>query len=209
VLSGPPDAIKAEMTAITRDWAERVLPRFAVDSMAAIERDVAAKEAMLRTSPAKAVLEAATNSVTFVPSPWIADVVIVPTVALRPFIVPTDYRHTAVFVCSVADESLGDDAAAPTRRLVKIAAALGDELRLRVLRMLADEDMNASEIADRLGVDRTSLHHHLGTLRSAGLLAIRDEGARGWRYALRDEQLATVGRELQSYVRPGRRPRQS
>jgi DNA-binding transcriptional ArsR family regulator len=75
--------------------------------------------------------------------------------------------------------------------------------------MLADEDMNASEIADRLGVDRTSLHHHLGILRSAGLLAIRDEGARGWRYALRDEQLATVGRELQSYVRPGRRPRQS
>jgi DNA-binding transcriptional ArsR family regulator len=69
----------------------------------------------------------------------------------------------------------------------KVAAALGDELCLRILRVVMDEQLSASEIADRLGVDRTSLHHHLGILRSAGLLSIRDDGVQGWRYMLRDD----------------------
>ena len=109
---------------------------------------------------------------------------------------------------SVADEALDTDPAAPPRRLVKTAAALGDDLRLRVLHLLRDEDLNASEIADRLGVERTSLHHHLGILRSAGLLSIRDEGERGWRYALRADGLSGVGPELESYLRP-QTPRRS
>jgi DNA-binding transcriptional ArsR family regulator len=208
VLEAPEGALKAELLQIVGDWAGRVFPRFAPDALAAIERDRIAKEDRLSRSPGREVLTDATNGVAFNPSPWVAEVVIAPTVALRPFLVPTELRETSLFVCSVADEALDTDPAAPPRRLVKTAAALGDDLRLRVLHLLRDEDLNASEIADRLGVERTSLHHHLGILRSAGLLSIRDEGERGWRYALRADGLSGVGPELESYLRP-QTPRRS
>jgi DNA-binding transcriptional ArsR family regulator len=202
VLELRSDAVKSELMAIVRDWADRVFPRFATDALAAVERDRIAKDEQLATMPGQAVLTAATNGVSFNPSPWVAEIAIVPTVALRPFLVPTELRETSIFVCSVADEALDVDPTAPPRRLVKAAAALGDELRLRVLHMLRDEDLNASEIAERLGVERTSLHHHLGILRSAGLLTIRDEGERGWRFALREDGLRGLGPELESYLGP-------
>jgi DNA-binding transcriptional ArsR family regulator len=74
---------------------------------------------------------------------------------------------------------------------------------LRVLHVLGEGDFTASKIADRLQVDRTSLHHHLGILRSAGLLAIRDEGERGWRYGLRRDAMGGLDRELATYVGVG------
>jgi DNA-binding transcriptional ArsR family regulator len=201
LLDTDPAATKAEIAAIVADWAERVFPRFASDAVAAIERDAGARQRQLATESGEAVLAAATTGLEFRASPWVDEIVIVPTVALRPFIIPTELERTAVFLYSVADEAFDMDPAAPPRRLVKVAAALGDELRLRVLHVLRDEQLTASEIAERLEIDRTSLHHHLGILRSAGLLTIRDEGVRGWRYALRDDGLEGVGPALASYLR--------
>ena len=83
---------------------------------------------------------------------------------------------------------------------MKLAAALGDERRLRILHVLADGELTASEIADRLGVDRTSLHHHLGILRSAGLVSIHDDGVHGWRFARRAEGVGDVGAALTAYL---------
>jgi DNA-binding transcriptional ArsR family regulator len=208
VLETEPDALKADLAAILSDWARRVFPRFAADALAAIERDRIFKEEQLSRMPGQDVLTAATSGVAFNPSSWVAEIVIVPTVAMRPFLVPTELRETSIFVCSVADEALDVDPAAPPRRLVKTAAALGDDLRLRVLHLLRNEDLNASEIAERLGVERTSLHHHLGILRSAGLLTIRDEGERGWRFSLRDDGLHGLAPELESYLGP-QTPRRS
>ena len=202
LLDAKPGNVKAEILAIVADWAERVFPRFAAAALAAIERDTAARERQLEGESGEAVLAAATTGVAFSPSPWVGEIVIVPTVALRPFIVPTELDRTAIFIYSVADEAFDMDPAAPPRRLVKVAAALGDELRLRVLYLLRDEQLSASEIAERLDVDRTSLHHHLGILRSAGLLTIRDDGVRGWRYALRDDGLEGVGSALETYLHP-------
>jgi DNA-binding transcriptional ArsR family regulator len=201
VLDTPADELRADIRTTAADWAERVLVSLGPASLAAVERDVAARNAQLATDDPSTVVTQVTRGVTYEAPAWIDDVVIVPTVALRPFIVPMELRQTALFLCSVADESLETDPAAPPHRLIKAAAALGDERRLRILHLLRAEALTASEIAERLGVDRTSLHHHLGILRSAGLLAIRDEGLSGWRYTVRDQGLRQVGPELDAYLR--------
>jgi DNA-binding transcriptional ArsR family regulator len=203
VLDASPVALRDELVAILTDWAGRVFPRFAPEALAAIARDAGAREAELaRAGSGAAVVTGATRGVAYDPPAWIRSIVLVPTVALRPFIIPAELAETAVFICSVADDSLGLDPAAPPHHLVKVAAALGDERRLRVLHVLRDGELTASEIAERLGVDRTSLHHHLGILRSAGLLAISDDGVGGWRYALRAGGWADIGNALESYLRP-------
>jgi DNA-binding transcriptional ArsR family regulator len=142
------------------------------------------------------------NGVEFDLAGWATDIALIPTVALRPFIAPVESGSTQLILCSVADEALDDDPAAPPRRLVKVTTALGDEVRLRILHELAGEDLTASELAVRLGIERTSLHHHLGILRSAGLVAARAEGVQSWRYARRTDGIAGVATALNRYLEP-------
>jgi DNA-binding transcriptional ArsR family regulator len=196
------------MAAIVEAWAGRVFPAFARNALAVIGRDADAKQRLFSTQPARDALRISTNGVDFDPPAFVTEIVVVPTVALRPFLAPVEFRTTEIFLCSVADEAFDDDPVAPPRRLVKLAAALGDELRLRILHTLADGELTASEIADRLGVERTSLHHHLGILRSAGLVSIHDDGVHGWRFTRRADSVDDVGAALTAYLSPssGGRP---
>lgn len=207
LLTTSPEAVQQEIAAIVDEWASQVFPAFAADALAVIARDADAKERLLNSSPARDVLRISTNGVDFDPGAWVTEIVVVPTVALRPFLAPVECGSIEIFLCSVADEAFNDDPDAPPRRLVKLAAALGDELRLRILHVLADGELTASEIADHLGVERTSLHHHLGILRSAGLLTIRDDGVGGWRFARRADGVQDVGAALAEYLDASRRDR--
>jgi DNA-binding transcriptional ArsR family regulator len=200
LLTTSSEVVQDEVSSIVQSWASRVFPAFAEGAMTVIARDVAAKARLFDQTPAPEALQVALHGVDVEPAAWATDIVVIPTVAMRPFIAPVEFGSSAIFLCSVADEALDDDPAAPPRSLVKVAAAIGDELRLRILRVLADDELTASEIADRLGVERTSLHHHLGILRSAGLVAIHDDGVHGWRYKSRGDRVASVGDELAAYL---------
>jgi DNA-binding transcriptional ArsR family regulator len=202
LLSTPPEAVQEAIAGIVEDWAERVFPALAVDALAIVARDVVAKVRQLAGQPGRDVVRMAMNGVDVEPMPSVTECVVVPTLAMRPFVAPVDWGSTAIFLCSVADEAFDDGPTAPPRRLVKLAAALSDETRLRILNILADSELTASEIADRLGVERTSLHHHLGILRSAGLLKIHDDGLRGWRFARAADGAGDLGAALAEYLRP-------
>jgi DNA-binding transcriptional ArsR family regulator len=200
LLTTSSEGVQLEIAAIVEAWASRVFPAFATNALAVIRHDVDAKERLFDARSARDALRVSTNGVDFDPAGLVQDIVVVPTVALRPFVARVEFGSTQIFLCSVADEAFDDDPGAPPRRLVKLAAALGDELRLRILYVLADDELTASEIADRLGVLRTSLYHHLGILRSAGLLTIHDDGIHGWRYARRADGIGDVGTELTGYL---------
>jgi DNA-binding transcriptional ArsR family regulator len=202
LLTMPPEAIRADVAGIVEEWASRVFPAFADQALGVVARDVATKTGRFAAGLARDVLRDALSGVEVTLDPWATEIVVVPTVALRPFLAPIEHGPTVIYLCSVADEAFDDDPAAPPRRLVKVAAAMGDPLRLRILRALAERELTASEIADLLGVERTSLHHHLGILRSAGLLAIRDDGMTGWRYARRADGVADATAALEAYLGP-------
>ena len=51
-----------------------------------------------------------------------------------------------------------------------------------------------------IGIERTSLHHHLGVLRSAGLVAARAEGVQSWRYTRRSDGITGVATALNRYL---------
>jgi DNA-binding transcriptional ArsR family regulator len=197
------ELVQAEIAAIVETWARRVFPAFAEVALTLIGRDVETKERLFGETPAREALLVASNGVQFDPNGWATEIVVVPTVAIRPFIVPVEWRSTSIILCSVADEAFDDDPAAPPRRLVQAAAALGDALRLRVLHELGSAELTASELADRLGVDRTSLHHHLGILRSAGLVTVRAEGLQSWRYAARADGITGTAEALTGYLGQG------
>ena len=57
---------------------------------------------------------------------------------------------------------------------------LGDETRLRLLRLLAQEPLNVTELTAILGVAQSGVSRHLGLLRDAGLVAEQRAGTFTW-----------------------------
>jgi ArsR family transcriptional regulator len=52
---------------------------------------------------------------------------------------------------------------------------LGDDVRLRLLRLLSEERLNVSELTSILGIAQSGVSRHLGLLRDAGLVAEQRE----------------------------------
>jgi DNA-binding transcriptional ArsR family regulator len=102
-----------------------------------------------------------------------------------------------IIVFPVADESVTAETDAPPLRLVRLSKALGDEKRLRVLRALAEGDKTLMELADMFGIAKTTMHHHMIILRSAGLISV---GVGSKRYRLRHETVPDVGALLSGYL---------
>src|SRR4029079_901868 len=57
---------------------------------------------------------------------------------------------------------------------------LGDETRLRLLRLLSREALNVSELTAILGLAQSGVSRHLGLLRDAGLVAEDRAGTFAW-----------------------------
>lgn len=74
-------------------------------------------------------------------------------------------------------------------RVGKVAGALAERNRRRILALVRDEEMGAGEIAAHFEVSRPAVSQHLAVLRDSGLLDERREGARRL-YRARPEGLA-------------------
>jgi len=57
---------------------------------------------------------------------------------------------------------------------------LGDEIRLRVLRLLAAEPLNVTELTGIVGIAQSGVSRHLGLLRDAGLVSEERSGGYTW-----------------------------
>src|SRR5512134_647470 len=57
---------------------------------------------------------------------------------------------------------------------------LGDDTRLRLLRVLSREALNVSELTAVLGVAQSGVSRHLGLLREAGLVVEDRSGGYAW-----------------------------
>lgn len=79
-------------------------------------------------------------------------------------------------------------------RLVQVGRALGDETRMLVLALLAEEDqpMYGQEIAARLSISPQNVSHHLGILKNAGLVRERRENAYRY-YSLDTDNIRQLG----------------
>jgi DNA-binding transcriptional ArsR family regulator len=86
----------------------------------------------------------------------------------------------------------------PPVRLVRLYKALADERRLRILKMLMTKSYSLQELADEFGVAKTTLHHHLAILRTAGLVRIQSNEHF---YSLRPNTLSEVSELLNTYLK--------
>ncbi len=165
--------------------------------MPILARDVEAKLALKLTHSTEQLIEIATGW-EYVPEPGIRRVVLVPSYIMRPWNTEVERHDTVIFCYPVAEESITADENVPPARLVKLAKALADERRLRILKKLATGSYTLQEMAEDLGVAKTTLHHHVIALRSAGLVRMNLSDKR---WSLRQYMVDNVGELLNTYLR--------
>ena len=197
ILDADGEQLKAELIDVLAEWADRVFKPESLTIMPIIERDAEVKRGLLRDLPLDRFITTATNGVEFAPRPGVERVVMVPSFVNRPLVSYLEIGEVLLIIYPVADESISADGDTPPLRLVRLSKALGDEKRLRILRALADGEKSLMELAEMFGVAKTTMHHHMITLRSAGLVSVV-VGSK--RYRLRHETVPDVGALLSGYL---------
>ncbi|MBN2114718.1 MAG: winged helix-turn-helix transcriptional regulator [Acidimicrobiia bacterium] len=197
LVSRPPAESLAKLVEVLRRFDAEVF-HGGEDTAAALARDAEEKRALAATLPAERLVETATNGVTFKLQPEVSGVVLVPSAVVRPWVAITESGSLRIFVYPVPAEMLSADPDAPSPWMVSFYKALADERRLRILSMLAAGPASLGEVAERMGLAKSTVIHHMRALRSAGLVLITvgDEKE----YSLRRRAIPEAGRLLQAYL---------
>src|SRR5579863_2203122 len=185
-------ATKERLLKIVSGWYQEVFHEQESAIMPIIERDAEAKRDLKETYSPEQLIEMCTGW-EYVPEPGIRRVVLVPSYILRPYNSDAERHDTRIFCYPVADESIVADNSAPSLRLLRLAKALADERRLRILKKLSSGSYTLQELADDFGAAKTTIHHHLIVLRSAGLVRMRMNDKR---YSLRPHVIDSLGELL-------------
>ncbi len=163
-----------------------------------LERDIAAKRAIAERVSTERFVELATNGISIEKQGYRRPILLIPTIVGRPWVIFTESAQRLIMAYPVADEYMDADPDAPPNWLIKTYKALGDERRLRILRRLSRGPSSLHELADELDVSKSTLHHHMMLLRSAGLVKVLIGADR--EYALREDIVPETTAVLQSYI---------
>ncbi|MDP9295125.1 MAG: winged helix-turn-helix domain-containing protein [Actinomycetota bacterium] len=198
LFSRPPERTHALVMDVLRGWRSEVYAGEEARLAEALRVDADAKRKASASMTPEALIEFATNGLEYRAEPWIRGVVLVPHVAMRPWNVLCSHDDLFILCYPVSDESLGIDETAPPAGLLRLHKALGDEKRLRMLKLLAMSGCTLQELADGVGLQKSSAHHHLVILRSAGLVRVTAEEVS--RYTLRRDVIPEASGLLQTFL---------
>ena len=208
------EALLAEPPGTVRDWAadllEYAFSELFVDHLArfgpALASDAEATRALIVTMSSEQLIEHATNGISYTPQPGDTSYRLVPSAVVRPWTVMMEEEGARAFIYPVGEEFLDADPDSPPAWVVSVYKALADERRLRVLRRLAESPTSLGDLATHIGVAKSTMHHHVGVLRRAGLIRVsigasKDPGT----YSLRPGVFPEVDRMLAGYLTPIRK----
>jgi biotin operon repressor len=117
-----------------------------------------------RQLPSDRLILKVTKGVEYRPEPWVQSIVLTPSILNRPWVDITDHDGIAHIFYPASP-----DASTPDAELVEVYKALGDETRLRILRLLSTGVTSLSDLAEKLGLAKSTVHGHMVILRTAGL----------------------------------------
>lgn len=173
------------------------------EGAAALGHDRMLTEFLARRLDPEQVIETVTNGIAYRLDRDVDDVVLIPSLMVRPYNLLFAFGSGRYFVYSVSDEATQADADSPPTWMVDMFKALGDERRLRLLRRLAEGPAGLIELTELIDVAKSTAHHHLRLLRAAGLVraVISGPGKDGTHYELRPNTLNDAAHFVSEYLR--------
>jgi DNA-binding transcriptional ArsR family regulator len=165
-----------------------------------IRRDADARAGDIATLRPTDLIERTTGGIRVLAEPGIRRIILAPSYFARPYNFVLGGDDWKLFGYPIADDALdAGDPLAPPAAVVRLHRALGDETRLRILRLLASRDHYLTEIAAALDLSKPTIKHHLALLRAAGLVTLTEEGGLSY-YSLRRGAIEGNGMGLLEYL---------
>ncbi|WYP27115.1 metalloregulator ArsR/SmtB family transcription factor [Alkalihalobacillus sp. FSL W8-0930] len=194
------DPLKEHLISVMTGWFEELIhpQQHALQDM--LCRDIELKSAKQKTYPSlDAFVQYVTDGVDYSPEPSVTKVVLIPHFSYRPWTIVADLKGTKVFYYPIANASINPfDPLIPDKKLALTYKALGDEARLKMVKLLYSGDKSLQELASLLDMPKSTLHHHLTQLRSARLVLTTKN-----KYSLNKTKLADIDRGLTDYLNEG------
>jgi DNA-binding transcriptional ArsR family regulator len=191
------EQVKQRLLELLPLWSEHIFQPLAAEALELAARDAEAKRQLASSFSAEQLVERMTNGLQYAPRPDVHRLVFFPTYWQRPWVLLGEYKHVKIYCypISVDHEAVAEPHPAELARTYK---ALGDENRLRLLKLLQARPITLSEAAQELGLAKSTTHHHLAILRQAGFVLVRDDEDK--LYTLRADPRPQVGALLASYL---------
>jgi DNA-binding transcriptional ArsR family regulator len=200
VLRSEAEHLRGELLHILRLWRERAYDEDEARLLDILEREaVATRRQAVRLGPIE-LIDHVTDGLRWAIDTSMRDVLLAPSFAARPIVFYVEHRGTTLILFPVSEESVRGDEFGPPGRLVKLVKALADEGRLKVLHTLRERELTVQEMAERMGVPRTSLWHHILILRSAGLVRATKGAGNQTTYQLQEDALPLVSELLEGFL---------
>jgi DNA-binding transcriptional ArsR family regulator len=193
------DGAYAQIMAVLDAWQKRFVEiEDRVKVM--LDRDYDLRSDDRRTLVGSELIERTTGGIRWLPEPGVRRIILAPSYFTRPYNFIFSGQDWRFFGYPIADESLDDvDPLAPPQAVIRLHRALGDDTRLRILKLLAGRDLYLTEIAQQLELSKPTIKHHLALLRAAGLVTITESGTVVY-YSLRREPLEAASLDLKSFL---------
>ena len=190
------EKLRNHLKNVISKWYEEVTAPQAEMLTGILTRDKQTKTKMSEKLKPEALVEWATGGITYLPEPSVHKVLLIPQSIYRPWNVEGDIEGVKVFYYPVANDSIyPDDHYMPSYFLVQKHKALGDEARLRMVKLLKGTERTLQEITNELNMGKSTVHHHLKILKSARLVE-----ALGGKYRLKENAVQSLSNELMHYL---------
>jgi len=180
-------AVRDRVVSLLKRWDRQYLSRMDTDVWEALQRDAEMKRRRIDSIKPEELIEEATNGLFIPNTDREVTVLLVPQVHCVPANVYESYRGL-IFIQYPCELPSGEGD--PPMPLLRIAGSLADKNRLRILRFLSGGPRSFMEIVRHTGLAKSTVHHHMVSLRSAGLVRmILGMEKTEHRYALRKNSL--------------------
>ncbi|KYG27673.1 ArsR/SmtB family transcription factor [Alkalihalobacillus trypoxylicola] len=190
------ERVKFHMKEVMSGWYEGVVKDKESELNEAFNLDIHLKKQSLKKMEATEFVKWVTGGIEYKAEPSVYKVLLIPQYIYRPWNIVADLEGTKVIYYPISNISLNpEDKYVPDQFLILKYKALGDEVRLRMVKMLYEKDYSLQQLTDMLVLGKSTVHHHLKLLRSAQLVK-----KKGSLYTLQKQSLAHLTDELQHYL---------
>lgn len=183
---------------LLREWNNQYFRRIKPDILNALAAEAAYRRTILETQGPEMAVETATGGILLHPDALYDLVVLVPQYHFKPINFMSWQGSTAfiMYPCETTAVATGQ----PSPSLLRIGRALGDSVRLQMLRRMSRGLCTLDDLESDLGLTRSVVHHHIVILRSAGLVRIYTGASVPDQFGARLEALDTFAGKLRDFL---------
>lgn len=183
---------------LVKRWHDEYFQQMDPFILTSLEIDIEQKRKLLGKEEPNNFVEKVTNGLVLRGFSEVKKVVLYPVYHASPIITFSQFPQIHYYGYPV--DLIPSSTEEPSPSLIRRSVALTDKNRLQILRYLVHSERSFTEIVKYIGLAKSTVHHHLISLRAAGLVQVIMSPHSSERFRLREEGLKYIFQDYERYL---------